>query len=356
MALPPRSLLLRWLLTLGLGYSGGVFALAVGAPLPWLLGGMAATGIAAVTRFRPLGTDLGFPMTARLICVPVIGVLIGSAFTPAVLAAMPGWWPGLLTVAAFVPLAHGMNYLLFTRLAGLDRTTAFFGGMPGGLLESIELARESTADLAAVTVLQFSRIAVTVTAVPLIFAAVQGGAVGSAAGETIGAGTALSGADVLTLLVCGIAGTLIARRLRVPAGQIVGPIVASAIAHATGLTDASPPQVLVAAAQLVIGVTLGLRFQGFDPGRLMRFAALSALSVAAMLALGLVLSLPVAALDVAPVTVMVLSLSPGGVVEMGLIAVSLQASPIFVTTHHLVRILLTVGIGAAVRRRLLKPA
>ena len=40
--------------------------------------------------------------------------------------------------------------------------------------------------------------------------------------------------------------------------------------------------------------------------------------------------------------VMLISFAPGGVTEMALVALSLQASPAFVTLHHIVRILITV--------------
>jgi membrane AbrB-like protein len=282
-----------------------------------------------------------------MICIPVIGVLIGGAFTPAVLWAMPGWWPGLLSVLVFVPLAHAANYTLFHRFGRLDRATAFFAGMPGGLIESVEIAREHDADIAAVTVLQFARIAVVVTAVPLLFTLLQGRAVGSAAGESIGAGVAMGPVDALVLLGCGALGFWGARRMKLPAGQVLGPLMLSAIAHVTGLTHASPPAVLVATAQLVIGVTLGLRFKGIAPAALLRFMGLSVLSVIAMLGIGVAIAAVVSLTGVAPMAVMVLSLAPGGLVEMGLIALSLQASPIFVTAHHLVRILATVTLGLA---------
>jgi hypothetical protein len=356
--MPPAIVVLRWCATLGIGFCGGMAAVMAGAPLPWLLGGMIATAAATLSGVRPLGGPMEFPPTLRLLCIPVIGVLIGGAFTPAVLRAIPGWWPGLLAVALFVPLAHAANYAVFRRVGRIAPTEAYFGAMPGGLLESIELARDGGADVAVVSVLQFARIAVTVTAVPLLFAAIEGRAVGSAAGESL-AGSALPGPlDALVLIACGWAGYLAAVRARVPAGQIVGPIVFSAAAHALGITGAAPPAMLVSVAQLVIGVTLGLRFRGFEPRLLGRYLALSVLSVAMMLGLGVLLALPVAAAGVAGIAVMVLSMAPGGVVEMGLIALSLNASPIFVTAHHLLRIVLTVLVGVAgwrlLRRRLVE--
>ena len=51
---------------------------------------------------------------------------------------------------------------------------------------------------------------------------------------------------------------------------------------------------------------------------------------------------------------LILSFAPGGVTEMGLIALSLSLSPIVVTVHHVVRIFLTVFV-AAVSTRFLMP-
>lgn len=334
-------------MTLGLGVVGGSLADMVGAPLPWLLGGMAATGALAVSGAQPFGLTAAFPMTARLVCVPIIGVLIGSAFTPDVLGAMPGWWPGLLAVALFVPLAHAANYALFRKVGRLDHGTAFFAAMPGGLIEAIELARGSAAHIPTVTVLQFARIAVVVTTVPLVFAAVEGRAVGSAAGESMGGAGWLTPFDAAILIACAVVGFFGARAIRMPAGQILGPMIATAVAHGTGLTAAAPPALVVSIAQLVIGITLGLRFQGLGSRDLLRFFGLSALSIAMMMALGVLLALPVIWAGSATMALMVLSLAPGGVVEMGLIALSLQASPIFVTAHHLVRIVLTVTVAVA---------
>jgi uncharacterized membrane protein AbrB (regulator of aidB expression) len=50
---------------------------------------------------------------------------------------------------------------------------------------------------------------------------------------------------------------------------------------------------------------------------------------------------------------MLISFAPGGVTEMALVALSLQANPALVTLHHVWRILVTV-IGLSVTARLLR--
>jgi membrane AbrB-like protein len=345
MTLPPLSLVLRWTYTLLIGALGGFLAQQIGAPLPWLLGGMIVTAATVIGGARYEGGPPTFPHATRIVFIPVIGVLIGGAFNAEVLAAMAGWWPGLIAVLAFVPMAHFANYTVFRRIGGLDHPTAYFSGMPGGLIESVELARDYDADISVVTIMQFARIAVVVTTVPLLFTLLEGRAVGSAAGQTIGSSAGMGFWDAVVLTVCGAAGYVGAKRLKVPAGQVMGPLFLSALAHVTGLTTASPPPTLVAIAQLVIGVTLGLRFRGIAASSLARFLGLSALSVMGMMLIGVAIASLVSLTGIAPTSIMFLSLSPGGLVEMGLIALSLNASPIFVTAHHLVRIVSTVTVG-----------
>jgi membrane AbrB-like protein len=336
--------LFRWTATLAVGGVGGGLAQLIGAPLPWLLGAMLATGAAAAGGFRPMGGPPIFPMRLRMAFIPVVGVLIGAAARPEALAAAPGWWPAILGVFAFVAGAHLLNYALFRRLGGLSRATAFFSGMPGGLLESLELGEKAGADPRMLTALQFARIAVTVTVVPLILFVLSGRQVGSAAGQTVVA-SPMGPDDALVLLAAGVLGVWGARRVRLPAGQILGPVIVSVAAHLAGLTDAAPPAWLVAAAQLVIGVSLGQRFAGVPPRMLAQVMVLSSASVAGMLGLGALIAGAVGALAGTPFAVMLIGLSPGGVVEMGLIALSLSADPIFVTFLHLARIVATVALA-----------
>ena len=69
---------------------------------------------------------------------------------------------------------------------------------------------------------------------------------------------------------------------------------------------------------------------------------LAVMSVGAMLALGVGMSVIINAITGQPTQVMVLSFAPGGVTEMGLVALSLSANPAMVAFHHLYRITLTV--------------
>ncbi|HOZ35241.1 MAG TPA: AbrB family transcriptional regulator, partial [Tabrizicola sp.] len=177
--------------TLALGAIGGAVAQWLSLPLGYLLGSLLVTGVLAAVGTRPLGRQITLPPRLRMCFVPVIGVAIGGAFTPAVVGQALGWWPSLLALCVFVPLAHAVGYFLYLK-GGLDRQTAFYGAVPGGLIESVQLGEEAGANVALLTVLQFLRLIGTIVAVPLIFWGVTGHAVGSASGvQMVGAAVPL---------------------------------------------------------------------------------------------------------------------------------------------------------------------
>ena len=107
---------------------------------------------------------------------------------------------------------------------------------------------------------------------------------------------------------------------------------------------------MLALAQVVLGTGLGVRFTGMTRTIFLRGMGLSLVSVTGMMAIGILLSAGVHAMTGLPTDSLVVSFAPGGVVEMSLIALSIAANPAFVTLHHLVRIFLTVGEMALVRR------
>lgn len=344
---------LALLITLILGTIGGVIAQALHLPLGYLLGSLVVTGVLAAAGTRPLGRPISLPPRLRMCFVPVIGVAIGGAFTPQVAGQALGWWPSLLALCVFVPVAHAVGFVIF-RWGGLDPQTAFYGAVPGGLIESVQLGEEAGADVALLTVLQFLRLIGTIVAVPMIFWGVTGHAVGSASGvQMVGSGAALGPADVAILAGCGLLGVVAGRFLRLPGWIITGPILLSAAAHAFGLVEGVPPSWLIAVTQIVVGTGLGARFAGAAPAVLRRGALLAAGNGIVALGIALAFALGLHALVGEPVAAVFLAFAPGGLAEMSLVALSLKMSVIYVTAHHVVRIMLAVGLaklGARVLR------
>ena len=138
--------------------------------------------------------------------------------------------------------------------------------------------------------------------------------------------------------------------LRLPAGQLTGPLALAAILSVSGLYPLDIPQWLVNVAQIVIGSALGMRFTGISRRLILRGTRLALMSVGGMLLLAAFFAEILHVAVGEPFDVMLISFAPGGVTEMALIALSLQANPALVTLHHIWRILITVvGLGLSAR-------
>ncbi|WP_372840997.1 AbrB family transcriptional regulator [Phaeovulum sp.] len=341
-------------LTLAIGIAGGFGASAVHLPLPMLLGPLLAVAAAALARLKPFGRLPQFPSGLRLFFVPIIGVAIGGNFTPEILAEARLWWPSLVALCLFIPTAHVLGYRALKATKRLDPITAFFGTAPGGLVETVLMGEEAGADAAMLTMLQFLRLILTIIVVPLGFTIGIGHAVGSAGGASLVAEHTLDAADWGWILGAAALGLVLGRASRLPAGMITGPIIVSAAMHLSGLSDASPPIWSIMATQIVIGTSLGVRFAGMPLGHMVLALRLAGMNVLISITLAAVFAFALADFVHEPVAAVFLAFAPGGLTEMSLIALSLQMSVIYVTAHHVLRIMLAVAIARAFAGRIVR--
>lgn len=337
-------------LTLGVGAAGGLAAHAAHLPLGYLLGSMVLVGVFSAMNIKILGKTPTLPARLRFSFVPVIGVAIGGAFTPEVAQAALGWGPSLAALLVFVPVAHLLAFAIYRR-GGLERGEAYYSAIPGGLIESVQMGEEAGADVRILVTLQTLRLIGTIIAVPLIFLALTGHTVGSAAGTTmVGASVPLTPQDVGLMIAAGLIGALLGKRLRLPGYIITGPLLCSAALHGSGLMQAIPPEWLISITQVILGAGLGVRFVGMDRKLLARCGKLAFLNGVAALALAFVFAEAVHLLAGEPLAAAFLAFAPGGLAEMSLIALSLNMSVIYVTAHHVLRIVLAVSFAKLGKR------
>lgn len=348
-----RQIVLATLVITALGGFGGWAASILHMPMPWLSGAL-ITG-AAIVRLAPhrLPANYRFPTPLRLPFIAIIGLTIGLQVKADLLSQWATLLFSLAAITVFVPLAQFGNYWLFRRVGGFDRPTAFFSGAPGGLMEAILMGEERGADMGRLTLQQFLRIIVVITTIPLAMSIWVGHPVGSAAGLS-GQMPESSLTLLPTLAILGLAGALgllLGTRTALPAGQLTGPLLVAAGLNFLPLPPVAVPVAALVAAQVVLGVSLGTRFFGLSGRMVVNGLWLAALSVAFMLGLGGGLAWAVTRATGLGFDTMLISFAPGGVTEMGLIAITLAASPAVVALHHIYRIVLTVILMAAMARR-----
>lgn len=327
-----------------IGAAGGAVFDHFALPLAWLLGAMAATTAAAL-----LGVRLAVPRWMNAAGFAVLGVLIGSGFSPEIFAGALSWAASLAVMLAYVAAVGAAGTLFFSRVLGYDRPTAFFAAMPGGVAEMTAFAAASGADVRVVSLIHCTRILLVTLAVPigLRFAA---GYEPHSVRELGGGLFAVPAADAAVLAACAGLGYGLARALRLPAPFMLGALILSGAAHASGLTEGRPPGAAIACAQLAVGAAIGGQFVGAAPRLVGRAILTGAATVSAMLAAATGLAAALAARTGHGLDVLLLAYAPAGITEMSVVALALGRDAVFVAGHHLVRVVFLILCAPAALR------
>lgn len=326
----------RMALALALGGLGGIAATEIGMPLPWMLGPMCVCTLAAV-----LNLPIAAPMRIRPLMVMVLGVMLGSGFTPAMMEQLSAWGLSIAFLAGYVLAVGLLAYPYFRRLAGYDRVTAYFAGMPGGLNEMMIVGAALGGDDRRIVLTHACRILLTVLAIPIWFRLTTD--IDMTDRSRFGVGLdALSLEDYLTLGACALIGWPVGKWLKVPAPMLVGPMLVSAGVHLTGFSQAQPPLLIVNLAQWVLGTVIGCRFIGVARREIGRVMAFSVGSTAIMIAVTVAFALILERLTGQDPATIMLAYAPGGLAEMSLVALALGADVAFVASHHVIRIVMVV--------------
>ena len=348
---PPRRLAPLWpgagrlALALALGSAGGWLFSRLDLPLPWMLGAVCFTLLAALG-----GAPVVVPDAVRNGMLLVLGVLIGSGFSPEVLGQLQRWALSISLVLLYTVLLTFAGAAFFRRLAGFRPVDAFFSGLPGGLAAVVFIGAEVGADLRKLSIIHSVRIVAVCFSIPFWVRYNEGlaGVVASRASAAAGIGWP----DALLLTACAGAGYYLARRLRLSAPYLLGPMLLSAAAHMTALTAAKPPDLLVIAAQVAIGSAIGCRFMGLSLRRVLGTLGWGFAGALLMVGSAFAMAWLISRVTGLPYDAVLLALAPGGLPEMTLIALSLHIDLALVVSHHLVRVLF-INVAVPVIFRLL---
>lgn len=324
----------RILFTLIIGAAGGLLAAFVQVPLPFMIGAMTATTAAALMKFPAL-----LPHNLRSVFSAIIGVMLGSGFSPAIFSALGGWTLSLVLLLPFIAVTTYVGAGMMRKISGTDPVTSFFAAVPGGLVEMVMIGGSLGGDERRLALLHTLRVLLVVLIIPFWFRFTAG---------YVSPGLAIDWlywppiGDLLLLILCAAGGLPIGKLLRLPAPHIVGPMFLSAGIHLSGLTQSAPPPAAVAVAQIVVGSAIGARFVGAPIGIVAKAFRTALWSTPLMLGFALVVAWVISKLIGVPLTTALLAFAPGGLAEMSLIAVYLHADTAYVAAHHIIRICLVV--------------
>ena len=323
-------------LGLAIGALGGALFAFLKLPLAWMLGAMVFTTFASIS-----GVQISLPHWLRTSMIAILGVMIGSAFSPDLIDQLDRWAVSIAGLLVYAILAGAMVLVYLRKVGGYDPVTAYFSSSPGGLNEMVIVGREMGGDDRIIALTQASRILLTVMTIPFMFRLL--GDYDPPPGLLPrGASINLPMSEWLLLGGCAVIGPFLAKLIRLPAASLTGAMFLSATVHIAGWSEGSPPSILVALAQVVLGTGVGCRFSGTAVREVVRVVRLSLGSTTLLIASAVAAGLIMEQITGIPWYMLVLAYAPGGLAEMSLVALGIGQDIAFVATHHLFRISIVV--------------
>ncbi|WP_243836180.1 AbrB family transcriptional regulator [Modicisalibacter xianhensis] len=325
--------------TLAIGAVGGGIAYALDVPLPWLLGALIATTLLSLG-----GVRLRAPTTSRKAVLVVIGVMLGAAFTPDMTGDVALWSTSLVLMLLTTAVMMAFSVWFGRRIAGYSMDTAMYSGVPGGVSAVTLMAADSQADLRVVGLTHAVRILVLLLAIPPALNLIGHVSLQSRS-MTLAEWLAVPAfGDALLLTGAGVIGMWLGRRLHLPNPLLFGPVLLSGALHITGVTEAAIPPTIVALAQIIIGVSVGVRFGGTSLAAVGMNLLMAVFQAVALLLIAIAAAWLVHAITGYSAAAALLAYMPGGAPELSLVALSLGIDPAFVTSHHLLRITVLIMV------------
>ena len=329
-------------LALVIGTVGGFVFDWLRMPLAWMLGACVFSTVAAFAGLR-----IGMRVRLRQGMIIIMGVLLGSGFTPELVQQLGKWAVSLCVLTGMTMTGATLTYFWFRRFTHWDKVTCYFAAMPGGLNDMTLIGGAMGGQERAIALAHALRILTVVLTIPVWYRLVNGAQTSVLA---MPHPTNNDWRDWGVLIACGIVGAAVGRLLRLPAAFMMGPMLMSAIVHLAGFTNSKPPGELVAAAQVVVGCAIGCRFVGAAIDRLHREIGASVGAAVLLIGCAVAFAEITHALTGLNLDATVLSYAPGGFAEMSLIGLALGVEVAMVATHHLFRLFLIIMTGPFISR------
>ncbi|WML44461.1 AbrB family transcriptional regulator [Neobacillus sp. PS3-40] len=328
----------RFIASLITALIGAILFTYIQTPIPWLLGPMVAVLIGA--RFGKV--NYYWPRYIRDTGLIIVGYSIGLSFTKTALLQILEKLPLMfLMTVILVSFCAGIAYVV-SKISGVDYPTILTGSIPGGLNQMIIFAEEIKGiDITTVTFLQVARLLMIIFFVPFL---VFGKFFGNGKIDTVGIvqhsfqpTEQLFFKAILFASVCLIFAFL-GKKIKAPTPFLLGPILATAILGISGVHGFVLPTSLLDSSQFMIGGYISLLLKPEKLEHKTKIITLALISGVMMIICSLGLSLLlVHGYHISQAT-SILSLAPGGMDQMGILAHEVNANLSMVTGYQLFRL------------------
>ncbi len=322
----------------------GIF-LYFGFPLPWLLGAVFPLIIASKATSLPIvaPTELVHPSRGML------GVAIGASFTPALLQEIDVYLLSLLFMLPFLVIVLLVGRFYYHKIVGLDKGSAVFCAFPGGLLEMTILSESAGANVKSVILAHTTRVLLIIYLVPFL---IQYFTTYDLSGNFVNPGGESPFDPLQAFIVVGSAvlGWYLVKKVGWSGASIVGPMTACAVIYLMGWVDYKLPGWLLNAAQMVLGMRVGMSLRDISFADIWRNVSYSIGFFILLMAVSLLTAYLVYLVTGLPLIATFLAYVPGGQAEMNVIAIVVGLHVPYIALHHVTRMFLVIAFAPTIKR------
>ncbi|MFM7026142.1 MAG: AbrB family transcriptional regulator [Limnohabitans sp.] len=344
------SVLARTALTLLGAWLAAELCIWAHTPIPWMLGPLLLTALASMS-----GLPTRSSARLRNLGQWTIGAALGLYFTPQVgTLVLHLWWAIALGIVWALGLGWGFGLWLHRRhqndLGHLGahrlRATSYFAGAIGGASEMTLLSERIGARTDLVASAHSLRLVMVVISVPFAMQWAQ-----SHWGLQVDPGLRSVGRNaqwpgLLWLAGLTLAGALLMMRLRRANPWFMGALSTTMLLSLAGIFWSAVPTPMSNAAQLFIGVSLGVRFQRDFLHTAPRWLLSVGIGTAGMLVISALFGWVMAEWVRQHPATLILGTSPGGIAEMAITAKVLQLGVPVVTAFQVCRLVAVLVLVA----------
>jgi membrane AbrB-like protein len=352
----PVSVASRFLMTCAISLVGVCLFSFIHLPIPWLLGPMLAVLIGSKWAKLPLV----WPSYLRDTGILIVGYSMGLSLTRDALVEIVRQLPSMLLMTVTLLTLCTLVAFLISKLSGVDFPTMLTASIPGGLTQVIILAEEfKHIDIAVVTFFQVIRLMMLVFFVPLLLFSPLFGAEHASTPITIMQSSGPSWVslfpNILIFAPVCLFSVWAGKKIKLPTAIMLGPMAGTAIVQLFGFQGPALPSLLLNLSQLMIGTYVGLLLQSGHLKRKVRTISMAFLSGTILIVISLGLcALLIRMHPIISSATGFLSMAPGGMDQMGIMAHEVGADLSVVTGYQTFRLLFIYFVVSAVLRSLFR--
>ncbi|MDQ0268307.1 AbrB family transcriptional regulator [Cytobacillus purgationiresistens] len=304
-------------------------------PVGWLLGSIASIMIFTIVTKK----ELHWPPYLRNIGILIIGYSMGLSLTKEALIFIGHQLPSMLLMTVFIVLLSALTAFLISKLTGINYPSVLIGSIPGGLSQMMILAEETKGvNVTVVTFLQVIRLIMIIFLVPFLIFGPLFGEEQSFVPEVVTPHWSGLFPNLIVFAVVAIVFALLFKKMGTPTPFLLGPILGTALLGLIGFNGPELPIGLLDLSQILIGVNIGLMMHPEKLEHKTKLITLALVSSTFLILGSLFLSFVLSQYFHFSEATSFLSLSPGGMDQMAIIAHEVGADLSVVTGYQLFRL------------------